>query len=144
MSSCHENCFSASRCSRRSCDCKHQLPLGPTNMRHQCCGSKHLLARPTLHKGQHVRTFLLQPGISLIYTRCQANARNELFTGKSLHRRAPIRNEKRQKAKYSTDGTCGPANGNTLCDPKSTVYTGSCCSQYGWVCLHMSAQAASF
>ncbi|PQE06279.1 glyoxal oxidase protein [Rutstroemia sp. NJR-2017a BBW] len=35
-------------------------------------------------------------------------------------------------AVYSTDGTCGPANGNTICDPKSTVYSGSCCSQYGW------------
>jgi hypothetical protein len=31
-------------------------------------------------------------------------------------------------AVYSTDGTCGPANGNTICDPKSTVYSGSCCS----------------
>jgi hypothetical protein len=35
-------------------------------------------------------------------------------------------------AVYSTDGTCGPANGNTICDPNSTVYTGSCCSEYGW------------
>ncbi|KZM19873.1 chitin binding [Ascochyta rabiei] len=39
--------------------------------------------------------------------------------------------EKRQ-TKYSQDGQCGPANGNLLCDPKSTVYSGSCCSQYGW------------
>ncbi|KAM3087039.1 hypothetical protein ACMFMG_001149 [Clarireedia jacksonii] len=35
-------------------------------------------------------------------------------------------------APFSTDGTCGPANGNTVCDPNSKVYTGSCCSQYGW------------
>ena len=39
---------------------------------------------------------------------------------------------KRQAAKYSTDGKCGPANGNLLCDPKSTVYSGTCCSEYGW------------
>ncbi|KAF1842338.1 carbohydrate-binding module family 18 [Cucurbitaria berberidis CBS 394.84] len=39
---------------------------------------------------------------------------------------------KKQAGKYSTDGQCGPANGNLLCDPKSTAYTGSCCSQYGW------------
>jgi hypothetical protein len=37
---------------------------------------------------------------------------------------------------YSLDGSCGPNNGNTLCDPKSKVYNGTCCSQYGWVrCL---------
>jgi hypothetical protein len=28
----------------------------------------------------------------------------------------------------STDGTCGAAHGGSICDPKSTVYTGSCCS----------------
>ncbi|KAI4653688.1 hypothetical protein J4E93_001455 [Alternaria ventricosa] len=39
---------------------------------------------------------------------------------------------KRQTAKYSQDGKCGPANGNLLCDPNSTVYKGTCCSQYGW------------
>ena len=39
--------------------------------------------------------------------------------------------EKRQ-SKYSQDGQCGPNNGNLLCDPNSTVYKGTCCSQYGW------------
>lgn len=39
---------------------------------------------------------------------------------------------KRQAAKYSPDGKCGAQNGNMLCDPKSTVYTGTCCSSYGW------------
>lgn len=39
---------------------------------------------------------------------------------------------KRQNGQYSTDGKCGPANGNLLCDPNSTVYTGTCCSSYGW------------
>ncbi|BFZ59011.1 hypothetical protein YB2330_000010 [Saitoella coloradoensis] len=33
---------------------------------------------------------------------------------------------------YSTDGSCGPANGNTVCDPNTTGYTGTCCSEYGW------------
>jgi hypothetical protein len=33
---------------------------------------------------------------------------------------------------YSTDGKCGASNGGLLCDPNSKVYTGSCCSQYGW------------
>ncbi|RAL58849.1 hypothetical protein DID88_009158 [Monilinia fructigena] len=37
-----------------------------------------------------------------------------------------------RQAVYSKDGTCGPANGNTICDPNSTVYKGSCCSSYGW------------
>lgn len=32
---------------------------------------------------------------------------------------------------YSTDGSCGPAHGNTICDPNSQVYKGGCCS----VCL---------
>ena len=40
--------------------------------------------------------------------------------------------EKRQATSYSLDGKCGPSVGNLLCDPKSSVYTGSCCSQYGW------------
>lgn len=39
---------------------------------------------------------------------------------------------KRQNAKYSSDGKCGSQNGNMLCDPKSTVYSGTCCSSYGW------------
>ncbi|CBX94899.1 similar to glyoxal oxidase [Plenodomus lingam JN3] len=38
---------------------------------------------------------------------------------------------KRQN-KYSVDGKCGPSNGNLLCDPKATAYTGTCCSSYGW------------
>jgi hypothetical protein len=33
--------------------------------------------------------------------------------------------------KYSQDGKCGPNNENLLCDPKSTVYSGTCCSSYG-------------
>lgn len=33
---------------------------------------------------------------------------------------------------FSLDGTCGAANGGTVCDPASTVYTGACCSQAGW------------
>lgn len=30
---------------------------------------------------------------------------------------------------YSPNGQCGPG---LTCDPHSTVYTGTCCSQYGW------------
>ncbi|MCJ1437254.1 hypothetical protein MMC27_006640 [Xylographa pallens] len=33
---------------------------------------------------------------------------------------------------YSTNGQCGAASGNLLCDPASTVYAGTCCSMYGW------------
>jgi len=29
---------------------------------------------------------------------------------------------------YSTDGTCGPANGNTYCSSSSAAYNGTCCS----------------
>ncbi|TAQ89518.1 hypothetical protein B7494_g2162 [Chlorociboria aeruginascens] len=33
------------------------------------------------------------------------------------------------RATYSTDGTCGPANGGTICDPTTTLYpAGGCCS----------------
>ncbi|KZF20435.1 carbohydrate-binding module family 18 [Xylona heveae TC161] len=39
---------------------------------------------------------------------------------------------RRDNENYSTDGTCGPDHGNTICDPDSTVYSGTCCSQYGW------------
>ncbi|KAF2476531.1 DUF1929-domain-containing protein [Lindgomyces ingoldianus] len=59
---------------------------------------------------------------------CEANISNDDLYPRSFRRNVP---EKRQ-TKYSTDGTCGPNNGNTLCDPNSTVYTGSCCSSYGW------------
>lgn len=40
--------------------------------------------------------------------------------------------EVKRQSKYSQDGQCGPAHGNLLCDPNSTVYTGTCCSSYGW------------
>ena len=39
---------------------------------------------------------------------------------------------KKQAVAYSPDGKCGPANNNQVCDPKSTVYQGTCCSSYGW------------
>jgi len=29
------------------------------------------------------------------------------------------------RAAYSTDGSCGPQHGNTICDPNSKVYTAS-------------------
>ncbi|KAF2197676.1 DUF1929-domain-containing protein [Delitschia confertaspora ATCC 74209] len=62
---------------------------------------------------------------------CVTSTSNE-----DLYPRSFVRNIKPKelvkKAVYSTDGTCGPAHGNTICDPKSTVYTGSCCSSYGW------------
>ncbi|KAF2000686.1 carbohydrate-binding module family 18 [Amniculicola lignicola CBS 123094] len=59
---------------------------------------------------------------------CVASANKERLYPKSFRRNVL----ERRQTKYSTDGTCGPTAGNTLCDPKSTVYTGSCCSQYGW------------
>lgn len=62
---------------------------------------------------------------------CVANVKAE--TSKLLSRSSlRVVRPKRQAGKYSTDGTCGPANGNLLCDPNSTVYKGTCCSQYGW------------
>lgn len=33
---------------------------------------------------------------------------------------------------YSSDGTCGPKNGNTYCSSSSTIYNGTCCSQSGY------------
>ena len=29
---------------------------------------------------------------------------------------------------FSPDGLCGPAHGNTICNPNSNIYTGGCCS----------------
>ncbi|KAF1838726.1 DUF1929-domain-containing protein [Decorospora gaudefroyi] len=62
---------------------------------------------------------------------CVANLKSDKS---KLVTRSSVRlvSAKRQTAKYSTDGKCGPANGNLLCDPNSTVYSGTCCSQYGW------------
>jgi len=33
---------------------------------------------------------------------------------------------------YSTDGTCGPTNGNTYCSSNSAAYNGTCCSGSGF------------
>ena len=43
-------------------------------------------------------------------------------------RSEPSSDLQRRQGAFSTDGTCGPQHGNTICDPKSTVYTGGCCS----------------
>lgn len=59
--------------------------------------------------------------------RCQKSS--EPYYPQSLKRDHPKEIVKRA---YSTDGTCGPNHGNTLCDPNSTVYKGTCCSSYGW------------
>jgi Chitin recognition protein len=37
-----------------------------------------------------------------------------------------------KRVTYSTDGTCGPLNGNTVCDSTSPNYFGTCCSESGW------------
>jgi hypothetical protein len=65
----------------------------------------------------------------LIHSRCEANTNDEQTYLHSYRRGVPAL---KRQAKYSTDGTCGPANGGTICDPKSTAYTGGCCSQYGY------------
>jgi hypothetical protein len=85
-------------------------------------------------KGQHCteqNEYVLSLWWSTLLTRprCVANANNDNLYPKSYPARIP---GKRQ-AKYSTDGTCGPNFGNTICDPNSNIYKGSCCSQYGWV-----------
>ncbi|KAF1951681.1 glyoxal oxidase [Byssothecium circinans] len=60
---------------------------------------------------------------------CQPNTNHRHSPSRSFQRNVP---EKRQNQQFSTDGQCGPAHNNLLCDPNSTVYTGTCCSQYGW------------
>ncbi|KAF9735095.1 hypothetical protein PMIN03_003943 [Paraphaeosphaeria minitans] len=60
---------------------------------------------------------------------CKYNENNLQQVSRSFPGRAPV---KRQNQKYSTDGQCGPAHNNLLCDPASTVYDGKCCSSYGW------------
>jgi hypothetical protein len=71
---------------------------------------------------------------------CAANSKSDHSKLVSRSRSLLRSPEKRQAGTYSTDGTCGPANGNTLCDPNSTAYTGSCCSQYGWVSPNSAGQ----
>lgn len=87
--------------------------------------------------GQHCteqNTYVLLAELSpllLISSRCVADLKSDKSKLVSRsHLRVP--RAKKQTTKYSTDGQCGPANGNLLCDPNSTVYTGTCCSQYGW------------
>lgn len=61
---------------------------------------------------------------------CEASeVAHHKLVSKSFVRNVPA---KRQNQKYSTDGQCGPAHDNLLCDPNSTVYDGTCCSPYGW------------
>ena len=60
---------------------------------------------------------------------CQYSPSQRELYPKSFTRRAVLA---ARDMVYSTDGTCGPNHGNTLCDPNSKVYTGTCCSQYGW------------
>ncbi|KAF2643288.1 DUF1929-domain-containing protein [Massarina eburnea CBS 473.64] len=66
---------------------------------------------------------------------CEYSGNAHRSASRSFVRHMP---EKRQNQKYSTDGSCGPAHDNLLCDPDSTVYTGTCCSSYGW-CGNTSA-----
>lgn len=60
--------------------------------------------------------------------KCAAVSNDDLYP-RSFNHRFP---QPKRDGTYSTDGTCGPNNGNTICDPKSTVYTGTCCSSYGY------------
>ncbi|KAL2065357.1 hypothetical protein VTL71DRAFT_3027 [Oculimacula yallundae] len=51
---------------------------------------------------------------------------------KHLTFRPEVQKVEARDGPYSIDGSCGPAHGNTVCDPNSKVYTGICCSQYGY------------
>ncbi|KAK9368850.1 glyoxal oxidase N-terminus-domain-containing protein [Lipomyces kononenkoae] len=42
------------------------------------------------------------------------------------------RHKRQDIIQYSTDGRCGPNHNNLLCNPRSTVYNGTCCSSVGW------------
>ncbi|KAL7274155.1 hypothetical protein RUND412_002955 [Rhizina undulata] len=61
---------------------------------------------------------------------CDENKFCQCRSTLELTRRSPI--PAPAAGDYSTNGQCGPANGGLICDPNSTVYTGTCCSQYGW------------
>ena len=55
----------------------------------------------------------------LLNDSCEPNTQHEYpmsFRGEGLKKLAA-------RATYSTDGTCGPQHGNTICDPNSKVYT---------------------
>ncbi|KAF2747458.1 carbohydrate-binding module family 18 [Sporormia fimetaria CBS 119925] len=81
------------------------------------CGPDH---PNTCLKGQHCTED---------YT-CAVNTHNDNSVSKSFRSHIPVKRQ--DGVNYSVDGTCGPANGNTVCNPRSTVYKGSCCSAYGW------------
>lgn len=59
------------------------------------------------------------------------------YTAHLKHAKRPA--DKQHHSRYSQDGRCGSTHGNLLCDPKSTAYSGRCCSEYGWV-RHMQAR----
>lgn len=71
---------------------------------------------------------------SIDIPRCKNNENNlqsvsRFFPGRDHHH---VKHKQQNNQKYSTDGQCGPAHNNLLCDPHSTDYDGKCCSQYGW------------
>jgi hypothetical protein len=108
--------------------------MGPANLRVQLSSIQPVLDWPALYRGQHVSLTKTFSQHKLIMTSCAADLKSE-FSKISARSRSSLRfpAAKRQAgAQYSTDGKCGPTNGNLLCDPNSTVYTGSCCSSYGW------------
>ncbi|RMZ72261.1 glyoxal oxidase [Pyrenophora seminiperda CCB06] len=69
-------------------------------------------------------------------------SRDALAAGPKYASSRRVVTETKRQAKYSQDGQCGPAHGNLLCDPNSKVYTGTCCSQYGW-CGNTPAHCAT-
>ena len=54
------------------------------------------------------------------------------FEVDTLHNPVPRSPDDLVSRAYSPDGKCGPDNDGLTCDPNSTIYDGTCCSQYGW------------
>ncbi|KAF2275068.1 DUF1929-domain-containing protein [Westerdykella ornata] len=66
---------------------------------------------------------------------CAAYTNKDNFYPRSYRRYVPdveLPQVEKRQGQYSLDGKCGPQNGGLICDPNSKVYTGTCCSQYGW------------
>lgn len=72
--------------------------------------------------------------LTILPSRCVWGQRalDDLYPRSLRRSEAVVPKELHVRATYSTDGSCGAANGGTICDPNSKVYTGSCCSSYGY------------
>lgn len=58
---------------------------------------------------------------------------NDIKTENLIIRCEPLTNlDRLGRRSFSENGRCGPNYGGLVCDPESPIYTGTCCSKFGW------------